>query len=270
MRAAVTYADAALAVMTRDFRLATSYRMSFATRIVGSFFSLTLFYYLSRLVRVETFASPDAYYAFVVVGLVILQVLHSGLLTPPGGLRQELVTGTFERLVVSPFGAVGGVFAMLLFPLAYALVAGFVMLAFAALVFGMPVEWSTAPLAVPAALLGALAFAPFGVLIAASVMVMKQALAGTAFILAGISLIGGLYFPVALLPDWIEWTAHVQPFTPAVDLLRHLLVGYDTIDPVWLAVSKLVGFTAVLLPISLWALTAALRHSRRRGTVTEY
>jgi ABC-2 type transport system permease protein len=270
VRAAVAHADAAFAVMRRDFQLATSYRMSFVTRIVGSFFSLTLFYYLSRLVRVDTFASPDAYYAFVVVGLVILQVLHSGLLTPPGGLRQELVTGTFERLVVSPFGAIGSVLAMLLFPLVYALVAGLVMLAFAAAVFDMPVEWSTAPLSVPAALLGALAFAPFGILIAASVMVMKQALAGTAFVLAAISLIGGVYFPVALLPGWIEWTSAVQPFTAAIDLLRHLLVGYSLSAPAWLEVAKLAGFTVLLLPLSTWALGGALRHSRRRGTVTEY
>ena len=101
---------------------------------------------------------------------------------------------------------------------------GLLMLVFAAAVFGLPVEWSTAPLALPAFVLGALAFAPFGVLLVAAVVVWKQA-TGAAWIMAGITLLAGFYFPVALLPDWIEWTSDVQPFTPAVDLLRHLLIG---------------------------------------------
>jgi ABC-2 type transport system permease protein len=262
--------DAGLAVITRDFKIALSYRLQFIAQLLTAFFSLTLFYYISRLVQVGAFESPDAYYAFVVVGLISLQVLNSTLQTPPGTVRQQLVAGTFERIVLSPFGAVAGVGSTLIFPFVYALTTGLAMLGFASLVFGVPVEWSTAPLVIPLAVLGALSFAPFGLLLLSVVLVVKEALGGATFIVAGISLIAGLYFPVTLLPDWIEWASDVQPFTPALDLMRNVLVGTPLSESAWLGVAKLAGFAAVLLPISVLALRAGIYAGRKRGTIIEY
>jgi ABC-2 type transport system permease protein len=270
MRERLALADAGLAVVRRDLQLAMSYRLRFFTQLLSAFFSLTLFYYISRLVTIGTFDSPDAYYAFAVIGLIILQIINSVLMTPPVTLRQELVAGTFERVVVSPFGPVGTVAAMMVFPFLYALVVGLVMLMFAGAVFGVDVEWATVPLVVPAAFVCVLAFAPFGLLLLALVLVAKQALGGATWIVAGISLIAGLYFPVALLPDWIEWASDVQPFTPAVDLLRNLLVGTDLPDPLWSGLLRIGLFAALLLPVSGYAVAVAVRASRRRGTIIEY
>jgi ABC-2 type transport system permease protein len=247
-----------------------SYRARFATQLLSAFFSLTLFYYISRLVRVSTFESADAYYAFAVVGLIILQMLNSTLSTPPTNLRQELVAGTFERIVVSPAGPMTALAGMMIFPFLYTMLLALAMVVFAALVFGLEVHWSTLPLVVPVGTLGALAFAPFGTMLLALVLIFKQAIGGTTWIVAGISLVAGLYFPVSLLPGWIEWASEVQPFTPAVDLLRHLLVDTPLKDPAWLDALKLVGFAAALLPVSAWCLSKALERSRKTGTIIEY
>jgi ABC-2 type transport system permease protein len=259
----------AFAVMRRDFQTALSYRFRFVSGILTAFFSLTLFYYVSRLVRVEQFASPDAYYGFVVAGLVILQVLQSLVVGPSASVRTELVAGTFERLALSPFGAVRAVAAGMLFPFAYALVMSAVMLVFAALVFDLPVTWSTAPLALPVFALGALAFAPFGLLLVAAVLLFKQAV-GAAWVMAAITLVAGFYFPVTLLPDWIQWASDVQPFTPAVDLLRHLLIGIPLREAAWGEVASLAAFAAVLLPLSGALLAAVIRTTRRQGRLLEY
>lgn len=259
----------AVAVMRRDLQTAVSYRFRFVSGILTAFFSLTLFYYVSRLVRVEQFASPDAYYGFVVAGLVILQVLQSLVVGPSASVRTELVAGTFERLALSPYGAVRAVVAGMLFPFAYALAMSAVMLAFAAVAFDLPVTWSTAPLALPVFVLGALAFAPFGLLLVAAVLLFKQTV-GAAWVMAAITLVAGFYFPVTLLPDWIRWASDVQPFTPAVDLLRNLLIGIPLQDPAWSEVARLAAFAAVLLPLSGIALAGAVRIIRRQGRLLEY
>ena len=264
------YAGAAAAVVKRDFLLMTSYRFRFVTQLLSAFFGLTLFYYISRLVHVGEGITPDDYYAFAVTGLMTLQVINSTLSTPSITLRQELVAGTFERFAISPFGAVGGIVSMMIFPLLYTLVIVFLMLVFAGLVFGLALQWATVPLSIPLGALAALSFAPIGVLIIAAVMLAKQASAGTNWVVAGVSLVGGLYFPVALLPSWIQWMSEVQPFTPAVDLMRYVLLGMDLSSSAWLDLTKLVLFVLVLLPISLLALARAVRISTRRGTIIEY
>jgi ABC-2 type transport system permease protein len=101
-------------------------------------------------------------------------------------------------------------------------------------------------------------------------LVFKQAIAGTNWIVALISLIAGLYFPVKLLPDWIEWTSEVQPFTPTVDLLRNVLVGTPLENPAWRSVLIVLAFTVVLMPVSVWLLKKTVGVSRTRGTVLEY
>jgi ABC-2 type transport system permease protein len=104
----------------------------------------------------------------------------------------------------------------------------------------------------------------------ATVLIAKQVLAGTTFIVAGISLIAGLYFPVTLLPGWIRWASDVQPFTPAVDLFRWALVGRPLHDSALLDVARIAGFAAVLMPLAVLLLRAAVRVARRRGTIIEY
>jgi ABC-type uncharacterized transport system permease subunit len=262
------YGAAVGGVVQRDLALYLTYRMTFVMQCFSAIFGVTLFYYLSRLVSVGAF-SPDRYFEYVLVGLVILQAVTGTLVMLPVGVRQELVAGTFEGLILSPFGAVPSVVSMTIFPFLRAVVMGLVIIIFAVTVFGVRPEWPTALLAIPVAGLGALAFTPFSMFFSAAVFAFKQA-PGTGLVLAAISLVAGLYFPATLLPDWIEWASSVQPFTPTVDLVRHVLVGTRLANPAWENVARLAGFAAVLMPVAIFVMRAALRFGQRRGTITEY
>jgi ABC-2 type transport system permease protein len=266
----ITQLRPAFAVLKRDFLVASSYRVRFLTGLVGGFANIVIFYYISRLVRLENSFSPDEYFAFVTIGVLIFTVVTATLTTPHMALRQELVAGTFERLLLAPGGTVASIVSLLLFPALYALLTVMAMLAFAAVVFGVDLRWSTVPLGVPLALLAIVAFAPFGILLQASVVIGKKAPPGANYLILVISLISGLYFPVALLPEWVRWMSEVQPFTPAADLLRWSLAGQPLADSAWLNVARLVGFAAVMVPIAIAVMAAMLRHSRRRGTILEF
>jgi ABC-2 type transport system permease protein len=256
-------------VLARDLRVYVSYRTRLVSQLLTSLFSLTLFYYVSRLVNVSGFDSPDAYFGFVIVGIALVGVLYS-CFSVADTVRQELVAGTFERLLLSPFGPVRSVLAMAVFPLIFSFIlATFTLLAGWAL-FGLDLHWSTAPLAVPAMFLALLAFLPFGLAFAALTVVMKQGNVGTSWLIALISIIGGLYFPISLLPGWVQTAAELQPFTPSTEMLRHLLVDSPETTPVVLTVAKVALFAAVLLPVSIWALDRSIRIGQRRGTIVEY
>ena len=270
MSIALAYADAVLALVKRDARVYLSYRFRFVSQTLGALFSVTLFYYISRLITVGTFRAPDAYFSYAVVGLVILEVLVSTVSVLPGRVRQELVAGTFEKVILSPFGAVAGIAAMTIFPFLLALFTGVVTIAFAVVVFGMDLRWPTAPLSIPLAFVGGLAFLAFALLIAGAVIVFKQAQAGVGFLATFISLIGGFFFPIALLPPWIQWLSRAQPFTPTLALLRNVLVGTPLQGSPWLALLKIVLWAIVLLPTAAWALGRAVKSAQRRGTIIEY
>jgi ABC-2 type transport system permease protein len=258
---------AAWAILKRDATVFFSYRWRLVTQNIGILFSLGIFFYVSQLVRVGTLSKGN-YFAYVAIGIIIVQVLQATLDTP-SSVRQELVAGTFERMVVSPFGPIGCVLSLFLFPLFYSMVSMLVTLGLSAVIFGLHVHWATVALALPVAFVGSIAFASIGLIFAGMIVRFKQA-PGTAYVLAVISLVAGFYFPPSLLPWWLRWASEVQPFTPAVDLLRHLLVGQPLRYSAAEDIVKLVGFSAILLPIGVAVLAWAVRTSRRAGTITEY
>jgi ABC-2 type transport system permease protein len=265
-----TWFSGAAAIFLRDLQIFRSYRMRLLSTVLTPLVGLTVFYYVSRLVHSSQFGAPDDYFGYVVIGTVILQVLTSTLTAPIGTLRSELMVGTFERIVVSPFGAVASLVSLAVFPMILGLTVAVVTLAYATLVFGLPLEWPTALAGLPVAVLGALSFAPFGLLMTAAALIFKQTNAGATFVVAGLSLVAGLYFPPSLLPAWIRWMSDVQPFTPAADLLRHLLLGTSVSGSTASALVKLIAFAVVMLPIAAMVLKASVQHSRRTGTITEY
>jgi len=256
-------------IIRRDAVLFVSYRSQLVAQFLGPLFTITLFYYISRLLTAKTIHSPGGYFGFVIVGLVIVQILTISLGVMPVTVRQELVSGTIERFLVSAHGPVNGILGTMLFPLINAIFSGVLLLTLAAVIFGLPVA-STAVLAIPVALLGVVAFMPFAFFLVSLVMAFKQASSATQFIVAGIAIVGGLYFPVTVLPGWISWTAEVQPFTPATDLLRHLLINTALVHPAGVELLKLVGFIIVLLPFGVMLLRASIRYGQRTGTVAEY
>jgi ABC-2 type transport system permease protein len=268
MSGAIPASRAFLAVMRRDLRIYLSYRTRLASQALTVVFSLTLFYYVSRLVNVSGF-SHEAYFGFVVVGLALVTVMYS-CFSIPELIRQELIAGTFDRLLLSPFGAVRSVIAMTLFPMAYSFVIAAITLGAGCALYGLHLHWSTVPLSLPVMILVLLAFLPFGLLFAALTLLVKQGNVGTSWVIALLSIVGGLYFPVTLLPHWVQVASKLQPFTAATDVLRHLLVGNSIGGAPGPALLKLAAFAVVLLPASIVLLASAIRTGQRRGTIIEY
>ena len=187
------HAAAAAGIFRRDMTVYLSYRWRLGAQYVGVLFSLAVFFYISRLVRVPAFPTPQAYFAFAAVGVIILQVLQATL-DIPVAVRQELVAGTFERMAVSPFGPVASILSLFLFPIVSAVLTMLVTLALTALVFGVDASWSRVPLAIPVAVVGALALGAIALLFVAMIVRFKQA-PGAAYVLAADLARRGLLLP---------------------------------------------------------------------------
>jgi ABC-2 type transport system permease protein len=254
--------------VTRDASIYFSYRLRLAAQLLGTLFTLMIFFYVAKLVRADAVGHGADYYEFVVVGIATLAILEAGL-TVSQLVRMELVAGNFERLLISPFGPVAGAMSMAVFPIAFATLFAGLILALAAVLFGVPIHIAGIPLGLVVVAFGGVAFAAIGLLFVGALLAFKSAM-GATWVMAALGLLGGIYFPVKLFPEWIRWASEVQPLTPAADLLRHLLLGTPTTEAAWLELLKVAGFAAVLMPVAAAILWQAVKISRRRGTIMEY
>jgi ABC-2 type transport system permease protein len=269
MKTARPHILAALALCQRDMLMYISYRGRVITQVMAIFATLAMFYYISRLVKVNEFHTSAKYFSYVVVGIIIAETLQSTVAVA-STLRSELLTGTFERLVCSPFGAVNGIVSSVLFPILIQLVFSILTLCIGSLLFGMPIKWSTAPLAIPVALAGAAVFSALALLGASAVLVAKQTSTLAAYATLALGLLGGVYFPISLLPGWGRLIANIQPLTYLVGLMRHYLIGYPLQGSVTGATIHVLGFLLAASPAAYLALVHAVRFTRRRATILEY
>jgi ABC-2 type transport system permease protein len=259
---------AAMALCRRDALIYRSYRGRLAAHVMSTFVPIATFYYISRFVAMHTTRNPS-YFGYVVVGIMLLSSAEAGIAVAIN-LRSELLAGTFERLMCSPFGAVNAIIASTIFPTILQLCLSVILLCVANIIFAMHVTWTTVPLAAPVAIGGACLFNTLAVICAAATLVFKQTTAGFAYAVTALGLLGGVYFPDTLLPSWMHVITQNQPLTNLAELMRHYLIGYQ-LHTYWIiAVMRVAAALLVLMPLAYFVLYQAVEVARRRATVLEY
>ena len=250
------------AFLRRDLAVARTYRASFVLQGFASAFVLVLLFQVGRLVdRAPAAATATAtadlthgYFSFAVVGTAIL--------------GQEQATGTMEALLATPATPSAVILGSALYELAQALLLAVVVLTVGGFVGVHVVLAPVSLLGSVVALLGLLTlFAGLGVAVAAFTMAFKRGTALVGLITGALALLGGVWFPVTLLPGVVRWVAQLLPFTWGVAALRDcLLSGHvDLLRLTGLLVSGLV-----VLAAALWLFGASVAYAKRRGSLGGY
>ncbi|MET7718182.1 ABC transporter permease [Streptomyces sp. NPDC005407] len=87
-----------------------------------------------------------------------------------------------------------------------------------------------------------------------------EAASNNALPLIVLPLISSAFVPVDAMPGWFQPIAEYQPFTPAIETLRGLLLGSEIGHNGWLAVAWCLGLTVLGY---FWSNRAATRQTRR-------
>jgi ABC-2 type transport system permease protein len=261
------------AFLRRDFRINLSYRLAFGLQALSVLFPLVLYFFLGRVVDQSNFAARQGlgggYFGYAAVGLALLTIVQISLASFANKLREEQFTGTLEALLATPASSSLIVLASAGYELLRGVIRALITIVVAVVVFGLALDLDPGSLGVVGlALVGALGlFAALGVAVAAFTVIFKQTAALTGIIGYGLGILGGVYFPIEVMPTPLEEIAAALPFTWGLDVLRASLLGGD-VDPLQLV--GLFGSAMLLLPAALLGFRMAVQHARRRGTLAQY
>jgi ABC-2 type transport system permease protein len=110
----------------------------------------------------------------------------------------------------------------------------------------------------------------FGVLSAATILWLKKG-DPLAWILGGIgTMLGGAYFPIEVLPLWLQKVSFLIPITYSLDALRLTMLKGYSLGMIVRPLLVLALMAAILLPASLAIFTAMVRKGRIEGTLMQY
>lgn len=260
------------AFILKGYTLERSYRPNFFARYVEALTAVIFVYFLGKL-----FTTPPAvgdaygvdYFTFALVGTAFSQYFNIVFRQFALGLREEMLTGTVEPLLVTvthpTLALLGGTLWTLiegLFILFFQLGLGWLLGARLG-----DANWAAALLVT---LLALVSFGAWGIASAGFVLIFKKGdpiawlVAGTTFIF------GGVYFPVTLLPPWLRIISYLLPVTYALEAIRGALFLGSTLAQLAVPLLALTGFMVVLLPVSLFLFRHATRRARREGSLAHY
>ena len=257
----------------RDLLVTLSYRATFVGDVVGLAVQAFMFNFIGELVdpaKLPSFGGASGYLAFVAIGIAVGEFIQLGLNRVVDGVRTEQLIGTLEPVFASPTSPVTVQLGMVMFDLVYVPVRTTVFLVIVSLLFDVHFELSQ----LGPALAVLIAFIPFvwgiGVVTAAAVMTFRRGAnvvgLGAIVIAAG----SGAYFPLDVLPGWLETIVAHNPVAIAMTGIREALLGGAGWGEALPRVFVLIPMSAAALIAGFVAFGWALGRERRLGTLGQY
>jgi ABC-2 type transport system permease protein len=264
----------AWAFVKRDFCTAASYRTSFVMQLAGILFQVALFYFVARLFGAAMNPSMQRYgndyFAFLLIGVALSDYLGLSLNTFSASIREGQGNGTLELMLLSPTGLPTILVASSLWVYIFTSVRVMLYLVAGIVLFGVqlgPVD----PLAAGMVLLSSVAcFAGLGVISASFVIVLKRG-DPLLWALGSLStLLAGVFYPVEVLPEWLQAGSRLLPLTYSLEAMRLALMQGYSLPQIWPDVGILIGFSVVLLPLGFWSFRLAVRKAKADGSLTQF
>ncbi len=263
-----------LAFITRDFLIAASYRFAVVLRIAALLLTLVLFYFLGR-----TFSGAIApgleryggeYFPYVLIGLAVSSFVSVGLHALSRDVRAAQVEGTLEALLCTPTSIYTVLVGNSLWAFMTALGTCLALLGAGCVFLGFRPDAAAWALACVVLALTFAAFLLVGILGAAFTMRFKQGNPVTMFFGTAGYFLGGVVFPVEVLPGPFQSCAALLPITHAVKALREIFLARMGAAEVLPLAGNLLIFIAVMAPVSLLLFRAAVKRARREGSLVQY
>lgn len=265
---------AAAAFLKKDFLIRASYLHTFASNFLGVAVSLAMFFFIDRLFghRLVNHLQPFgvAFFPYVLLNMAFFNYVGTSLGGVARGISSERHMGTLEAILMTPTPLATIVMSMNLWNLCIATFDMAVYLVVGALLFG--VDFSSVNLVTAGCILGLsiVAFSCLGVLDACFVLIFKGGSPVAWLTTSLVGLVGGVYVPVSVLPDWLQLVARLNPVTYAVEGMQSAVYQGASLYAVAPSVAALTLFIFFLLPLSYWAFGQAIRQAKVTGSLMHY
>jgi len=263
-----------LAFLKKDFLQESSYRWPLLFNVFGVLMTTLTYYFIDKLFG-HAFTPHleglgGSYFAYVLLSLAFFSYVGFGLGSFSSQIQREQLQGTLEALLVTPTSLTVILLSMGIWNLLIATLDLLIYVGLGAFLFH--IDFSRANLLSLSIvwILSLLSFSALGILSASFTLLHKRGNPVSWVISQAEGLLGGVYFPVTVLPAGLQVLARLLPITYAIRALQQTVYNGATPAVLKSELLPLAAFCAVLLPISFAVFRRACRTALRAGTLSQY
>jgi len=174
--------------------------------------------------------------------------------------------GTIEYTFMAPLSRPIHLFGMGLFAIVYGVIRAVLLFAVVALFFHLELANATFAAALVVLVVASISFIGIGMMTAVLPLISPEKGTQLGFVAQGILLVvSGVYYPVSVLPEWMQWLAKISPATYALDGIRDAIINGAGISAMWPDIWPLIIIGVVSVPLGLEVFRRGERYAKRHG-----
>jgi ABC-2 type transport system permease protein len=174
--------------------------------------------------------------------------------------------GTIEYTFMAPLARPVHLFGMGLFAIAYGIVRAVLLFAVVAAFFELELPGANFVAALVILAIASISFVGIGMMTAVLPLISPEKGTQLGFIAQGMLLVvSGVYYPVSVLPEWMQWLSTISPATYALDGIRDSILNGDGVTALWDEIWPLLVIGAVSIPLGLEVFRRGERYAKRHG-----
>lgn len=192
------------------------------------------------------------YLEFVLPGVVMMNIVNAAFLQATSQIYFQRFQKSIEEILVAPLSYVemiAGTISIVILRSVFTAI-GIMLIGVA---FGA-VHMHSVPEFLFWVILVSMIFGFLGIIVALWAKTFEQLNVLVVFFIQPLSMVGGVFNTVAMLPSWLRWLAYGNPFFYFINGLRHAMLGFNE-APTTVGVTLTLTLTAVLGAI-VWRLYA--------------
>lgn len=262
------------AFLKKDFLIELSYKLSFLYNILGVISSVLVYFFIDKLFGQTVTAHLKIfgvnYFSYVLLSMALFSYIGVGISSFSSKIRQEQLQGTLEALFLTPNKPAVILLGMALWNFIFATLDLSVYLLLG--IFLFKINFAQANLISVSVILffSIISFSSLGILSASFILVLKRGDPVYWLLNNAEGFLGGVYFPITVMPAFLQFLAKFLPITYAIRGIQLAVYRGYPLNKLGAEIGFLTIFSLVLTPLSYLVFSYALKKIRRQGSLAQY
>jgi len=210
------------------------------------------------------------YFSYVLLNMAFFSYLGTGMTSFHTQIRQEQIQGTLESILLAPVKIPVFLLSLAMWNLIFASLNVLIYILLGIFLFKIDFSNINFISAIVILLLSIATFSGLGIISASFVMIFKRGNPLGWMINALEGLLGGVYFPVSVMPRFLQVLAKFLPITYGIRAMQFAVYKGASVSELKIEICCLILFALILLPLGLFFFRYALKKARRQGSLSQY
>jgi len=263
-----------MAFLKKALLVESSYQVPLVLNVASIFLGLLSYFFIDKLFGSKVAPNLEQfgvnYFSYALVSTGLFGYLGVGIDSFPQKIWDEQAEGTLEAVLATPTRTWTMLAGLSIWNFIIATLDVIIYVLLGIFVFRVNLAAANILSTLLVLFLGIISFTALGIISASFVVIFKSGNPVTWIVGSLEGIVGGMFFPISVLPPWLQVVSAFFPVTYAVRAMELAVYRGYSISQLRIELAMLLIFSAALLPLSIKIFEKAVDYAKRRGTLVSY